>query len=129
MPIPASNSRFPLESFDPRYATIWRKALLGEVKIIFPNPKTAMTFQIRLHMYRSKLKKSGNADADLMYRAKTSRIDNILYIRPADAKFADVLDQFETPSAPVVEGEVTGLAFEDLFTDFQLNKEPPDEKA
>lgn len=100
---PAFNSRFPLESFDPRYRSIWLKAAVEEVKFEFPSEKEAQAFQARIHMYRSKVRKSGDEIANTMYRAKSSRKGNILYLRPADAKFSNILDQFNQPPGPRLE--------------------------
>lgn len=131
----AFNTRFPLESFDPRYKQIWLRAALGEIKLGFPDDKAAMTFQMRLHMYRSKLRKSGDPTATSLYRAKTSRRDNILFIRPADTDFEDALSQFSdpmfvplvqplaadpastTPAPPVI------ISLDDLFNDFNTTKD------
>lgn len=119
------NSRFPLESFDPRYKTIWLRAALEELEIKFTSIKDAQTFQARLHMYRSRLRKSGDETAVKLYRAKTSRKGNILFIRPADTAFEAALSLFtpssEDPPLPVSSvpsPSPTTISLEDLFAEF-----------
>lgn len=130
MPLKPRKSRYPLESFDPRFRNIWLRAVLDEVKIEFSTEKEAQAFQARLQLYRAKLRDSGDPDGQTLYRAKTSLMGNILFIRPTDTKFIDVLDAFNAPGKrppPVIVAPSLDLdhstskpiAIDDIFSDLE----------
>ena len=126
-------SRYPLESFDPRFKNIWLQAILGEVKLEFPTEKAAAAFQARLQLYRAKYRDSGAEDVKALYRAKTSLFGKVLLIRPTDTAFTQVLDHFNTtiavPSLDTVIGDLDKatskpLSVDDIFAGF---KETPND--
>lgn len=128
MPLKPRKSRYPLESFDPRYKNIWLQAILSEVRLDFPSEKEAAAFQARLQLYRAKYRDSGAEDAKALYRAKTSLQGKTLLIRPTDLVHAAVLGHFNTTVAvPPPDTVVTDLdstttkplSVDDIFADFK----------
>lgn len=125
MPKAPRKTRYPIESFDPRFRNIWLRAILNEVRIEFPTEREAQAFQARLQLYRAKLRDSGDPDAKALYRAKTSLQGKVLLIRPTDTAFSPVLDAFNKATAvPPMAGEAdvdhstaTPLSVDDIFAD------------
>lgn len=94
-------TRYPIESFDPRYRKVWLEAALKEIVIPFPSNKEAAAFQARIQMYRAKLRDLNDPDYTKMYRATTSRKGNVLRIFPVDARHEAILSGLTTRDAPV----------------------------
>jgi hypothetical protein len=100
-------SRYPIESFDPRFRQVLLEGALKEIIIRFENPGAAKSFQTRLHLYRSQVKHSGDTEWSQLYRARTSRKNNILRVYPADSEFEKAFEQLdlsrENEDAPQVD--------------------------
>lgn len=87
----------PLESFDPRFREVFTKALLTPYIIPFPTYAEAKRFQVRLHQFRSALRREDPETASILYRVKTSIRDRDLHIHPADMEFSPIFDQVSPP--------------------------------
>jgi hypothetical protein len=140
-----SKTRYPLESFDPRFRNIWLRGILGEVRIAFDTLREAQAFQARLQIYRSKLREANDPQSAMLYRAKTSLRSNILLIHPTDTAFVSVLNEFNQPirpstipsvtptpppttpasSADLDESTSTPLSLEELFAELPPPTEEP----
>ncbi|MGH7472325.1 MAG: hypothetical protein ACREJW_00120 [Candidatus Methylomirabilales bacterium] len=68
-----THTRYPLESFDPRFRSILLAGALRTITLPFPTHKQAAAFQVRLHTYRSRVRKElGQPAAAPLYRCRTS---------------------------------------------------------
>lgn len=129
-------TRYPLESFDPRFRNIWLRAVLNEVRIEFPTEREARAFQARLQLYRAALRDANPTDAASLYRAKTSLQGKLVLIRPTDAVHKDILDEFNKipsgaasteapPAAPDLDDTTSKpLSLDDIFSDLNTEGEP-----
>jgi len=130
------DARHPLESFDPRYRDLLRRALSSDIELRFDSIGKARHFQTRIQMYRKRLLDAKDPEARSFYRLKTSRKDNFLRIYAADAEFDELLAQFsdqnlipESPepeiissgpsSTPIPEPaqDSESMTFDELFRD------------
>lgn len=101
-------TRFPLESFDPRFRELLLKGAVEEIVLEFDTARKAIAFQQRLHTYRSQVRKSGDETYTLLYRARTSRRDHgtkddpsTLKIFPADSQWGKVFEQVDLTHIPM----------------------------
>lgn len=130
---PSRRAPLPLESFDPRFREVFLKALLTPYIIPFPTYNEAKRFQVRLHQYRSAVRRADPDEASLLYRVKTSIRGAELHIHPADQEFSPIFDQvspppreprtsrepFDAPPTYVPEagGDSEHVSFTDLLSD------------
>lgn len=84
---------YPLASFDPRYRDIWLRAATEVIPIEFASPNEAKAFQTRLQLYRAVAREAKLPEADLFYRAKTTRKGTLLLLGPSDARYDSLLSQ------------------------------------
>ncbi len=106
-------TRYPLEGFDPRFATLLKQAVLrtatDPIVLTFLNHKEAFTFVQRIYQFRGKAREAGHEDWKLYMRVRCSRRANILYMFAQDSQFDDIFAQAgieHSPDRPqLAEGE------------------------
>ena len=86
-------SRYPLESFDPRFALLLKKAALMTAEkpltIPFLTSSEAVVFQNRIYQFRGKAREAGHEDGKLYQRVRITRKANILVLYAQDSQFDD----------------------------------------
>lgn len=87
---PAYRKRYPLESFDPRFRDVLKKAATETFALTFPTYKSAIEFQRRCYIFRVRCKEANDPQWSLLYRCRLSRHDNVLTFSPYDGEYEDI---------------------------------------
>jgi hypothetical protein len=97
-------TRYPLEGFDPRFATLLKQAVLRTAEdpliITFLNHKEAFTFTQRIYQFRGKAREEDHEDWKLFMRVRCSRKANILRMFAQDSQFDDAFAQAGVEDQP-----------------------------
>lgn len=103
-------SRYPLDSFDPRWALLLKKAVLAPaeqpITMVFRTNREAAQFKQRLYSFRGKAREEKHPDLRLFMRVCVSQHANILSLFAQDSQFEDAFVQAgvgEDPERPVLE--------------------------
>lgn len=101
-------TRYPLESFDPRYGEALKRALLSPQTIQFATHGELIQFRQRLHTYRARLRDRfpGTDEVKMIYRIRTTMDEAALTLRLAlaDEMFDSHLSQFPMTGPPLGSG-------------------------
>jgi hypothetical protein len=134
-------SRFPLDSFDPRFKRILLEGAIKERVFTFSDEKKAARFQARLQLYRAQVRKQQPDEAARLYRARTSRKGKIVRVYPADLDFEEALstvspapaaptEDILPPATPHVDPKTVQevpMTMDELFADLAPYEEPKDD--
>ena len=138
MPIPHA-SRYPVESFDPRFRDLWLRSALEVLEISFPTHADAIAFRNRAQLFRAAVKRETPSDSRVLYRSKCSVVGTLVRFFPHDMQFADVLSQVRpapgsspgeslipeeapTPIPDATSQPSPGISFDDLFAGISIEK-------
>ena len=98
-----------LGSFDPRFITLWKQALVKPISSTMPKSR-AEHLRFTMHSLRSAMRKENHPDAPLVDRAKIT--------------ISDPMDENPDPQVLVTIGK-WDREFEDLLSQFGSDEPPP----
>lgn len=130
--LPAKRKRrYPVSSFGPEMMAALKKGAVEKLVLKFPNLKAATFFHHRLHTLRSAMREEQHPDAELVSRARASKVWGAklgeeyandfkglkachIVIEPNDAQFNAVLAEagvtVEAPQVALTQTEQAALA-------------------
>lgn len=90
-------TRYPIESFDPRWEKLLKVAALrtavDPLTLTFPTYKEAFTFHQRIYQFRGKARETEHPDWKLFLRVRITRKANVLRLFAQDSQFDDIFAQ------------------------------------